>query len=153
MYFLGSPNVFKIKFTKGESTLDDPLNIKDLDSIGRFKTCALVSFNVNYTPDGFYAAYSDAEAGGSQPVSVTMQMGFSELTPVFSDEFDLNDNKVNLGPSKFTNDYDSRVQSVPNEPNEPTDEEETAQAVRQIRQQAIIQAGSTTDPSVPNAGF
>jgi hypothetical protein len=90
-FFLGTPNVFKVQFKSGNS---------ELKSIGKFKTCALVSFTANYTPDGFYAAYNDSAAGGSQPISVTMQMGFNELTPVFSDEYsDTEDDDV--GPNKF----------------------------------------------------
>jgi hypothetical protein len=99
-FFLGTPNVFQIMFQSGEN---------ELNSIGRFKTCALVSFNVNYTADGFYAAYQDAAAGGSQPISVTMQMGFSELTPVFSDEFNLDDDNVIIGPSVFSDKYGVKV--------------------------------------------
>jgi hypothetical protein len=93
-FFLGTPNVFKIKFLSGNT---------ELKSIGKFKTCALVSFTANYTPDGFYAAYNDSAAGGSQPISVTMQMGFNELTPVFSDEY--GDTEDDVGPNKF--DYKS----------------------------------------------
>lgn len=99
-FFLGTPNVFQVKFMSGN---------KELKSIGRFKTCALVSFSVNYTADGFYAAYQDSLAGGSQPISVSMQMAFTELTPVYSDEFDLDDSAVTLGPSKFNDTYDSRI--------------------------------------------
>jgi hypothetical protein len=80
-FFLGTPNVFKLKFLSGEGG-------SELKSIGRIKTCALVSFAVNYTPDGLYAAFNDALAGGSQPISVTIQMGFTELTPIFNDEYD-----------------------------------------------------------------
>jgi hypothetical protein len=93
-FFLGTPNVFKVQFKSGDS---------ELKSIGKFKTCALVSFTANYTPDGFYAAYNDSAAGGSQPISVTMQMGFNELTPVFSDEY--GDTEDDVGPNKF--DYKS----------------------------------------------
>jgi len=88
-FFLGTPNVFKLQFKSGNS---------ELKSIGKIKTCALVSFAVNYTPDGFYAAYTDPAAGGSQPVSVIIQLGFTELTPIFNDEYD--DNQDDIGPNK-----------------------------------------------------
>jgi hypothetical protein len=92
-FYLGTPNVFRVEFKSG----NNPLPLK---SIGQFKTCALVAFSANYTPDGFYAAYDDSRAGGSQPIAVTMQMGFTELTPVFNDEF--NDNDLSdVGPNKF----------------------------------------------------
>lgn len=97
MYFLGSPNVFKVKFTKGKSTLDDPLNIKDLDSIGRFKTCALVSCGINYTPDGVYAAYNDPKVG-SHPVAITITLSFIELTPIFNDEYE---DSSTVGPERI----------------------------------------------------
>lgn len=93
-FFLGTPNVFKIEFKSGNSKLN---------SIGKIKTCAMVSFNVNYTPDGFYAAYDDAEAGGSQPIAVSIQMGFTELTPLFSDEY--NDDPNDIGPNQETKYY------------------------------------------------
>ena len=89
-FFLGTPNVFKMEFKSVEGG-------SDLKSIGRIKTCALVSFGVNYTPDGFYAAYEDSSAGGSQPIAVTMQMGFTELTPIFNDEYD--SNYDDIGPN------------------------------------------------------
>jgi hypothetical protein len=94
-FYLGTPNVFRVEFKSGNTTLK---------SIGQFKTCALVAFSANYTPDGFYAAYDDSKAGGSQPIAVTMQMGFTELTPVFNDEYD--DGKMDdVGPNKFDTDY------------------------------------------------
>jgi hypothetical protein len=102
MYFLGSPNVFKIKFTKGESTLDDPLNIKDLDSIGRFKTCALVSCGVNYTPDGVYASFNDPIVG-SQPIAVLVTLSFIELTPIFNDEYE---DSSTIGPERINEKFE-----------------------------------------------
>jgi hypothetical protein len=94
-FFLGAPNVFKIRFKSGSGG-------NDLKSIGQIKTCALVSFNANYTADGFYAAFEDASAGGSQPISVTMQMGFTELTPVFNGEFSDDVDKLDsVGPNEF----------------------------------------------------
>jgi hypothetical protein len=107
-FFLGTPNVFKINFMGP--------NNQELKIIGKFKTCALVSFSANYTADGFYAAFQDASVG-SQPISVAMQMGFTELTPVYSDEFDLDDDVVNVGPSVFTDKYENKVSGE----GEPTD--------------------------------
>lgn len=76
--YLGTPNVFKLRFVTGAD--------KDIGGIGRIKTCALVSCTVNYTPDGFYAAYDGPN--GSQPVATVMQLAFTELTPVYNDEYD-----------------------------------------------------------------
>jgi len=90
-FFLGTPNVFKIQFMSGNS---------ELKSIGKIKTCALVSFSANYTPDGFYAAYKDPAAGGSQPIAVTIQLGFTELTPIFNDEYSSDPNTYDdIGPN------------------------------------------------------
>jgi hypothetical protein len=83
-YFLGAPNVFDIHFRGSESTNDD------LKSIGKIKTCALQQCVVNYTPDGFYAAFNDQPAGGSQPIAVTVQLAFTELTPLYNDNYDAN---------------------------------------------------------------
>lgn len=80
-FFLGAPNVFDIHFKSGEENNDD------LKSIGRIKTCALQQCVVNYTPDGFYAAFADQKAGGSQPISVVMQLAFTELTPLYNDDY------------------------------------------------------------------
>lgn len=105
-FFLGTPNIFKIQFkSRG----------KELKSIGKIKTCALVSFNVNYTPDGFYAAYQDAAANGSQPIAVSIQLGFTELTPVFNDEYDNNYNDI--GPNKLGADKEApELKGNTNEP-------------------------------------
>jgi len=79
-FFLGTPNVFKIQFKPSDSS-------SELLSLPQFKTCALVRCEVNYTPDGIYAAYQDSKVT-SQPVSVTLQLGFSELTPVYNSDYD-----------------------------------------------------------------
>lgn len=110
-FFLGTPNVFKIKFKSGSG---------ELKSIGKIKTCALTSFNVNYTADGFYAAYEDSDAGGSQPISVMIQLGFSELTPVYSDEHELTDDNVNLGPTKSSDVYNLTAGSTDTDTTETT---------------------------------
>lgn len=76
--YLGTPNVFELKFKSSTN---------EMGSIGKIKTCALVSCGVNYTPDGFYAAYQDSNTG-SQPIAVILSLGFTELTPVYNDEYD-----------------------------------------------------------------
>ena len=76
-YFLGAPNVFDIQFKGSEKT------------IGKIKTCALQAFNVNYTPEGMYAAFND-----SQPLSVVMQLSFTELTPIYNENYDENKDTV-----------------------------------------------------------
>ena len=73
-YFLGTPNVFKLKYKTGKGSAISGLN--------RFKICALTSFSVNYAPEGNWAAY---DAG--QPVTLTMAMQFSELEPIFNTDY------------------------------------------------------------------
>jgi len=71
---LGSPNVFKLKYT----TIDG----KPIPGLNRFKLCALTGFSVNYTPDGQWSAYDEG-----QPVSVNIGMGFTELEPIFESDY------------------------------------------------------------------
>jgi hypothetical protein len=78
--FLKSPHVFKITYIhrgeKGE--LHKKLNA--------FKTCALQGFGVNYTPTGNYATYQDGTM-----VAYDVSMSFTEITPVFNDDYDKDD--------------------------------------------------------------
>ena len=74
-FFLKSPNVFRISYRKG---LDD--HIKGLN---KFKICACQGVSINYAPNG-YATYQD----DSQPVSVSMSLSFTELTPLFYDDYE-----------------------------------------------------------------
>lgn len=85
-FYLGAPNVFDIQFKAG--------NNSQMQSIGKIKTCALQQCNVNYTPDGFYAAYQDSLVT-SQPISVTMQLAFTELTPMYNDDYSQDENIIN----------------------------------------------------------
>lgn len=90
-FFLGAPNVFDITFKSGSN---------EIKSIGKIKTCALQQFAVNYTPEGFYAAFMDSQAGGSQPIAVTMQLTFTELTPLYNDNYNPDTDSIgydNLG--------------------------------------------------------
>ena len=70
--FLKTPNVFKIKY------YHDGVPHPYLNEI---KTCALINFKVNYTPDNNYMTYQD---GGLTGYDVTMS--FSELVPIYADE-------------------------------------------------------------------
>lgn len=79
-FFLRTPNVFRLQYRSGGSE-----NI----SVNKFKTCALTSFTCNYTPDGFWAAYDRG-----QPVSVSMNMRFGELDPIFDTDYQGTGNSV-----------------------------------------------------------
>lgn len=82
-FFLGAPNVFRLKFMHGA---------RESNTLPTLKTCALVNFNVNYTADGFYAAFIDG-----QPVSVQIDLAFAELTPIYNDNYGSDDSVGFLG--------------------------------------------------------
>ena len=74
--FLKSPNTFKIQYLHlGENGKDHPY-------IGKIKECALQSVVVSYAPEGQYATYTDGVM-----VSYEMQMQFTELEPIFNDDY------------------------------------------------------------------
>jgi hypothetical protein len=75
---IGSPNVFRISY-KGTGDR----NIKGLN---RFKICALTACELNYTPEGVYQSYEDADAV-SMPVRTNMTLSFTELTPIFEQDY------------------------------------------------------------------
>lgn len=78
-FFLGTPNVFQLEYITNSTEAGGG---QFIDGVNRFKTCALISFQCDYTPDGFWAAY---EAG--QPVSTVMSMSFSELEPLYDTDY------------------------------------------------------------------
>ena len=55
---------------------------KEHPYIGQIKECALESFNVDYTPEGQYATFSDGIM-----VSYQITMQFRELEPIFNDDY------------------------------------------------------------------
>lgn len=73
-FFLGTPNVFRLKFiTTGGS---------EIEGVSKFKTCALTSFQTDYTPDGFWSAYENG-----QPVSTRISINFAELEPIYDTDY------------------------------------------------------------------
>ena len=85
--FLLSPNVFRLSYMNGKNRIR---------SLNTFKMCALTGCRVNYTPGGTWSAYDDPNAW-SQPTASTMDLSFSELTPIFADDYELSDtNKERL---------------------------------------------------------
>ena len=103
--FLGSPNIFRLCY------MNSHRRIKGLNT---FKICALTSCQVSFTPDGVYQSYEDKSAN-SMPVRSTMGLTFNELTPIFANDYRLDDTTVNdpslqdlgtniLGVNDFTDD-------------------------------------------------
>lgn len=76
--FLGSPNVFKLRYETGENEI--------IRSLPRYKICALTACTVDYAPGQAYQSYEDSNAG-SQPVRMAMELNFTELTPIFESDY------------------------------------------------------------------
>ena len=73
--FLTTPNVFRIKYLQGNSTLEHP-------GIGKMKDCALLNCAVNYTPEGNYSTFTDGTM-----TMYEMTLSFGELQPLFSEDY------------------------------------------------------------------
>tara|TARA_R100000008_G_scaffold37222_1_gene21229 strand:+ start:161 stop:1495 length:1335 start_codon:yes stop_codon:yes gene_type:complete len=79
--FLKSPNTWRIGYFHRN---------EEHRFLNKFKECALQNFSVEYTPDGNYSTYEDGVM-----TSYQMTMQFSELEPVFNDEY--GDGFTNVG--------------------------------------------------------
>ena len=93
-YFLGTPNVFKLRYrTEGN---------KQISGVNKIKVCALTGFSVNYAADGNWAAYDEG-----QPVSSIINMSFKELEPIYDTDYqtDIQDDRLSTG-FKSTGDLD-----------------------------------------------
>ena len=71
--FLKTPHIFGIEY------LHEGDKHKFLNN---FRQCALTSFNTDYTSHGQYATFSDGKM-----VSYAITMGFSELNPIYNDDY------------------------------------------------------------------
>jgi hypothetical protein len=72
-FFLKAPNVFKIRYEqKGGAS----------KSLNQFKTCALTTVSVNYTPDGTYMTYEDGTM-----TSYEINLAFNELEPIYQKNY------------------------------------------------------------------
>lgn len=81
--FLTTPNIFEIRYMEGT---------QDHKFLNKFKICALTDVSVNYTADGVYATYHDGT-----PISMTMDLSFSELTPIYNEDYDEYGNDTGVG--------------------------------------------------------
>ena len=73
-YFLGTPNVFKLRYETAGN--------KPILGLNKFKACALKDISINYTPEGQWMAYE-----GGQPTAYTMTLQFTELEPVYNTDY------------------------------------------------------------------
>lgn len=79
-FFLTSPDVFLLQYLhKGQPHT----------SLNKFKTCALKTCDVNYAPDGTYATFPDGVMH-----SYVMTLGFTEIDPVFSEDYGATDEEL-----------------------------------------------------------
>jgi len=82
--FLNAPDVFRLTYMKGGNT--HPF-------LNAFKICALRNVSVNYTASNTYATYEDGT-----PVHMNMSLSFTELNPIYREDFDtLQDNANGVG--------------------------------------------------------
>ncbi|MEN9301739.1 MAG: Synechococcus phage [Bacteroidota bacterium] len=81
--FLETPDVFNIKYIRGKDEKNNADNTTH-KSLNLFKTCALRSFGVNYTPSGTYMTYNDTAGTMS---SYDLTMSFTELEPVYWNDY------------------------------------------------------------------
>ena len=76
-FLLGTPDVWKLRYIKAKTQ-------KDIKGLNKFKTCALKTVSVDYTGEaGRFAAY-DVD---SQPITTLMTLNFSELVPLYDQDY------------------------------------------------------------------
>lgn len=78
--FLKAPYVFSIQYQTGTSDK----GLEPHKSLNRIKDCALLSCDVDYTPDGTYMTFNDEE---KTMTSYQLTLRFSELDPVYNTDY------------------------------------------------------------------
>ena len=73
--YLKAPNTWRLAYKRPDN--------QDHPFLNKFKECAMTSFTANFTPDGNYATFEDGVM-----TSYDITMAFSELDPIFSNDFD-----------------------------------------------------------------
>lgn len=81
-FFIKSPNVFRMSYKK---------NGAQIKGLNKFKICACQGVGVNYAPNGYSTYILD-----SQPVAISLSLGFTELTPIFYDDYEQPDEFLDL---------------------------------------------------------
>lgn len=78
--FLKTPNIFQLSFRQGGS--DHPF-------LFNMKPMCLTNMSVNYTATGTYATYAAGEGiEAGVPVQLNMSLSFSELAPIYNEDYD-----------------------------------------------------------------
>jgi hypothetical protein len=80
--FLGSPNVFELQYIHGPTS-------QPIKGLNKFKTCALTNMAMQYTDGGMYQSFTDG-----QPAHMTMGLSFTELEPVYENDYQANFSRV-----------------------------------------------------------
>ena len=75
--FLKSPDIFTLHYKNGQGENDYLKTVNQFNPGG----LALTTMNVDYAPFGYWSAYRD-----SQPVSVKMDLNFTELRPLYESD-------------------------------------------------------------------
>ena len=86
--FLKAPNIFQIKYMTFNSDGDEILH----PAINIIKTCALLSMDVQYTPNGTYMTYEDPYR---TMTAYQLTMQFGELDPIYDNDYSELDNDTN----------------------------------------------------------
>jgi hypothetical protein len=81
--FISAPNIFLLKYKTGS---------RDHPYLNKFKPCALTNMSVNYTGSGSYATYTD-----KTPVHMKLTLSFTELNPIYNEDYDSNVGKQAVG--------------------------------------------------------
>ena len=71
--FISAPNIFLLKYKSGN---------QDHPYLNKFKPCALTSMGMNYTGSGSYATYAD-----KTPVHMKLSLSFTELNPIYNEDY------------------------------------------------------------------
>ena len=80
--FLKAPNTYKVAF-------QSPYGGKNHRFLPKVKECAMINFDVNYTPDGNYMTYDN-----SSMVSYEMSMSFQEIEPLYNNDMGMRDGDI-----------------------------------------------------------
>lgn len=84
--FLKSPHTFQLRYLHRGEKEDGGTGLHF--KLNAFKECALQTVGVNYTPTGNYATYQDGTM-----VAYELTLGFSELEPIYNNDFGMGNGK------------------------------------------------------------
>ena len=81
--FLQTPNIFQLCYKTGR---------QKHAYLNSFFPTALTNMSVNYTGSGRYATYED-----TSPVSMLLNLQFSEISPIYQKDYDSDDGLIGVG--------------------------------------------------------